>query len=176
MTLSRHTALQSKGHTCTCAASAGVVIDTVLSEQRHDSGRATGRGWSGRCWHGCRPGDAPSASSTSSAVKRSPQCGQRPCCCFNNQITRFGLVGSRPNRMPQYTQSPSNGLASPRTLTCRVMGISPCRVSELVPSEKVIYVRPAATLRAGDTASHSSCMDGGSSPTASACGARGCPV
>ncbi len=66
--------------------------------------------------------------------ERNPQCGQRPCCCFDNRITRFGLVGSRPNRAPQYTQSPSNGRASPLTLTCRLMGMSLYQMSEFVPS------------------------------------------
>ena len=56
-----YTALRRKGHTCTCAASAGVVTDTAFRVAEHDSGRLVAPDSARHCFYDGRLCVAPSA-------------------------------------------------------------------------------------------------------------------
>ena len=73
----------------------------------HGSGHVTIPGYVWRCSGGCYLCDAPfgrahvEASILSSATNNPPQNLHLPCCTFSNAVSRSGLVGSFPSRVPQ---------------------------------------------------------------------------
>src|SRR5262245_53688217 len=70
-----------------------------------------------------------STSTRSVGKKWSPHHRHLPCCFLSSCATHRLVPVYEPARVLQYTQSPSNGLRVPWTLTCRRIGVSMCACS-----------------------------------------------